>query len=315
MNADNDKKQVDLSVNIGKVRLANPVMTASGTCGYAYELRDFVDLGRLGAFVTKSITREERVGNAPQRTVETASGLLNAIGLANMGLDKFIEGPLALLARMSVPVFVNVAGKTVDDYIAVAEALAGRDEIAGLEINVSCPNVKEGGITFGTDPKILADLVGRVRQVAANKVLIAKLTPNVTDITVTARAAIDAGADALSLINTLTGMVVDVERRRPVLANRTGGLSGPAIKPVAVHMVERVYREVAGPAKVPIIGLGGIACALDALEFIIAGASAVGVGTAVLTNPPALIEVIEGIEAYLARHGMSSVAELVGSLQ
>lgn len=300
---------------MGPVRLANPVMTASGTCGYAFEAADFVELGRLGAFVTKSVTREARAGNPPQRTVETAAGMLNAIGLANIGVERFCAETLGLLGRMKCPVFVNVAGKTIDEYVAVAERLSERPEVSGLELNVSCPNVKEGGMAFGTDERQLGALVRAVRRACPEVFLIVKLTPNVTDVTVGARAAVEAGADCLSLINTVTGLAVDAETRRAVLGNRTGGLSGPAIKPVGLYQVDRVYRQVARPAGVPLIGLGGIACAADALEFIIAGASAVGVGTAVMVNPGCVGRIIEGIAEYLGRHGLGSVGELVGTLR
>ncbi|MBN2376642.1 MAG: dihydroorotate dehydrogenase [Sedimentisphaerales bacterium] len=309
------KKQVDLTVELGRVRLANPVMTASGTCGYAFELKDFVDLSRIGGFVTKSITLEGREGNLPQRTFETASGMLNSIGLANVGLERFLAEKVPLLEKMTVPVFVNVAGRSLEDYVAVSEKLSGIEAISGLEINVSCPNVKVGGITFGVDPAATAELVGAIRKRCPETYLIVKLTPNVTDITVTARAAVEAGADALSLVNTFTGMAIDVEKRQPVLGGRTGGLSGPAIRPIAVHMVSRVYREVAQTAGVPIIGMGGICCAHDALEFIIAGASAVAVGTNVLVDPGCLVRIMEGIGDYLVAHDMKTVKELVGCLE
>ena len=305
----------DLSVELGGVRLANPVMTASGTCGYAFELADFVDLSRLGAFVTKSITLEERCGAPPQRTFETAAGLLNAIGLANVGVERFCEERLGLLEQMGVPIFVNVAGRTVDEYVTVAERLSKSPVVSGLELNVSCPNVKEGGITFGVDPDATGRLVEAVRKRCPQMLLIVKLTPNVTDITACARSAVNAGADVLSLINTLTGIAIDIESRRCVLGNRTGGLSGPAVKPVAVHMVHRVYTEVAKPAGVSIIGMGGICCAEDAIEFIIAGASAVSAGTAVLVDPSCLVRIIDGIAEYLKRHKLGRVGELVGSLQ
>jgi len=310
-----EKNQVDLSVELGRVRLANPVMTASGTCGYAFELKDFVDISRIGGFVTKSITLEPREGNLPQRTFETASGMLNSIGLANVGLERFCAEKLPLLEKMTVPVFVNVAGRTLEDYVAVSERLSGIGAISGLEINISCPNVKVGGITFGVDPKATAELVGAIRQRCPETYLIVKLTPNVTDITVGARAAVEAGADALSLVNTFTGMAIDVEKRQPVLGGRTGGLSGPAIRPIAVHMVSRVYQEVAKSAGVPIIGMGGICCAHDALEFIIAGASAVAVGTNVLVDPGCLVRIVEGIRDYLVEHDLKSAKELVGSLE
>lgn len=311
----NNNQQPDLAATVAGLTLANPVMTASGTCGYAFELSDFVDLSRLGAFVTKSITLEPREGNKPQRTVETAAGMLNAIGLANIGLERFCAETLPLLRRMNMPVFVNVAGRTEEDYLRVCERLAGEKGPAGLELNVSCPNVKEGGITFGTDPHVLGRLVAAVRRVMGNMPLIVKLTPNVTDITVTARAAVDAGADALSLINTFTGMAIDAETRRCVLGNRTGGLSGPAIKPIALHMVHRVYTEVAKPNGIALIGMGGICCATDAIEFILAGASAVAVGTAVLARPACLTDIIDGIAAYLQRHGLIHMRDIIGCLE
>lgn len=307
--------QPDLSTQLGPIRMANPVMTASGTCGYAFELRDFVNLSRLGGFITKSITLETRAGNPPQRTVETAAGMLNAIGLANMGVDRFCEETAPLLGRLGVPVFINVAGKTIEEYLAVASRVKNLPAVSGLEINISCPNVKQGGLTFGTDPVLIKELVGAVRQECPQTVLIVKLSPNVTDITVTARAAVEAGANILSLINTLVGIAIDLDRRRPVLANRTGGLSGPAIKPIALYMVHRVYTEVAKPAGIPIIGLGGIASARDALEFIIAGASAVSVGTNVLVNPASLEQIVDGIAEYLTQHQIPTLRELIGTLQ
>ena len=290
-------------------------MTASGTCGYAFELGDFVDLSQLGGFITKSITLEPRQGNPPQRTVETPAGMLNAIGLANVGLDRFVAERAPLLEKMGVPVFVNVAGKTIEEYVTVAQRLCQLPVVAGLELNVSCPNVKQGGMSFGTNPTELAKLVQAVRRSCPRTLLIVKLTPNVTDITVTARAAIEAGGDVLSLINTFTAMAIDAETRRCVLGNRTGGLSGPAIKPIALYMVNRVYQAVAKPAGIPIIALGGINCPQDALEFIIAGATAVSIGTATLIDPACLTRTIAGIGEYLIRHQIQSVRELIGSLQ
>lgn len=304
----------DLSVQLGRIRLANPVLTASGTCGYAFELSDFMDLGRLGGFITKSITPEARAGNPPQRTVETPAGMINAIGLANVGLDTFCEEKLPLLKRMTVPVFVNVAGRTPEDYLTVARRVAPYDHVAGLEINVSCPNVREGGISFGTDPKLVHDLVGQIRRACPGTFLIVKLTPNVTDICVPARAAIEAGADCLSLVNTFVGMAIDIHSRRPVLANRTGGLSGPAIKPMALHLVHKVYRQVAQPAGIPIIGLGGIGCAGDVIEFMLAGATAVSIGTQMMINPGLLEQVLTGLKEYLTRHRRGRLSELTGDL-
>jgi len=309
------RPEPDLSVQLGKVELANPVMTASGTCGYAFELIDFVRLSSLGAFITKSITLEPRAGNRPQRTCETAAGMLNSIGLANVGLERFCEEKAPLLGRLGVPVFVNVAGKTMEEYVTVSRRLGALEAVSGLEINVSCPNVREGGLSFGTDPAVVSRLVGSVRQVCPETVLIVKLTPNVTDVCAVARAAIEAGADVLSMINTLTGMAIDAERRCCVLGNRTGGLSGPAVKPVALYLVDKVYREVAKPAGVPIIGLGGIAHGHDAVEFLLAGATAVSVGTSVLSDPGCLERLVGDIRNYLCRHKIGSVRELVGRLE
>jgi dihydroorotate dehydrogenase (NAD+) catalytic subunit len=308
-------RQIDLSVTLGSVKMNNPVMTASGTCGYAFELADFVDISRLGGFITKSVTQHSRAGNPPQRTYETAAGMLNSIGLANVGLERFCTEKMPLLEKMPIPVFVNVAGKTIDEYVTVARRLCEETAISGLELNISCPNVKEGGLTFGVDPAMIAKLVQEVRQACAETMLIVKLTPNVTDICLTARAAVDAGADVLSLINTFTGMAIDIETRKPVLGNRFGGLSGPAIKPLAVYLVDKVYREVAQPAGIPIIGMGGIACAWDALEFIIAGATAVSVGTAAMADPACLSRIVSGLEDYLIRHRLGKIKDLVGTLQ
>jgi len=305
----------DLAVEIAGVRLANPLMTASGTCGYADEYADFVDMTQLGAFVTKSISLKPREGNPYQRIVETRAGMLNAIGLANVGLDAFLAEKVPLLARLGLPVFVNVAGTTVDDYVAVASALEAVDVVRGIELNISCPNVKAGGIQFGTDPAQAGAITAELRTVCRKNILIVKLSPNVTDITAIAAAAVDAGADALSLINTFTAMAIDVEARRPVLANGTGGLSGPAIRPIAVYMVHRVYTQVAGPAGVPIIGCGGIQYAHDAIEFLLAGATGLAVGTALFVDPGGIIAIRDGIAEYLARHQVQSITEIIGSLQ
>ena len=305
--------QIDISVEFAGLKLGNPVFTASGTCGYADELGEFMDLNSLGGFITKSITVYPRKGNPVPRIVETDSGMLNAIGLANVGLDKFIEEKLPVLQKMKPAVFVNVAGETIEDYVKVTEKLCGEQAIAGFELNISCPNVKKGGITFGTDPAQVKEITTAVKAAAGEKVLMVKLSPNVTDISVTARAAVDAGADALSLVNTFTAMVIDIEKRRPVLANRTGGLSGPAIKPIAVYMVNKVYREVAKEAKVPILGGGGIRNSSDAVEFILAGASAVSVGTWSFIKPDCAAKIADGIKDYCQRYSISSIKELVGS--
>jgi len=306
---------VDLSVDIAGVKLANPIMTASGTCGYADEYADFVDLRQLGAFVTKSITLTERAGNEYPRVVETRAGMLNAIGLANVGLETFLAEKVPLLEKLGLPVFVNIAGTRIEDYQAVAERLEDVAVVRGVELNISCPNVREGGIQFGTDAAQVRRITEAVKRCCRKNILIVKLSPNVTDIAETAGAAVAAGADALSLVNTFTAMAIDVETRRTILANGTGGLSGPAIRPIAVHMVRRVYVEVARDAGVPIIGMGGIQFARDALEFLLAGATGLAVGTALFVNPSCLLEIRDGIVDYLRRHGHRSPREIIGTLQ
>ncbi|MFA5239988.1 MAG: dihydroorotate dehydrogenase [Phycisphaerae bacterium] len=309
------EEQVDISVDFSRLKLANPVFTASGTCGYAEELTDFMDINRLGGFITKSVTAKPRQGNDTPRVVETDSGMLNAIGLANIGLEAFIQEKLPVIAKLTVPVFVNVAGETIDDYAAVAQRLATEQAIVGFELNISCPNVAKGGLSFGTDPTQVAEITSAVKKAAGDKVLIVKLSPCVTDISVIALAAVEAGADALSLVNTFTAMVIDIETRKPVLANRTGGLSGPAIKPIAVYMVNKVYNEVAKERGIPILGLGGIRTASDAVEFIIAGASAVAIGTANFVEPNCTVKIIEGIKKYCAHKEIKNIRELTGSLE
>jgi dihydroorotate dehydrogenase (NAD+) catalytic subunit len=306
---------VDISIEFAGLKLANPVFTASGTCGYADELAEFTNINRLGGFITKSITEKPRKGNPTPRIVETDSGMLNAIGLANIGLEKFVEEKLPLLEKMKPAVFVNVAGETIEEYVTVVQRLSSEQAITGFELNISCPNVKKGGITFGTDPAQVQEITSAVKAAAGQKVLMVKLSPNVTDISAIARAAIEAGADALSLVNTFTAMVIDIDQRRPVLANRTGGLSGPAIKPIAVYMVNKVYNEAAKEKNVPILGGGGIRNASDATEFILAGASAVAVGTWNFVNPACAGKIIAGIEQYCVRHSITSVAELIGSVR
>jgi len=309
------KEDVDISVDFGGLKLANPVFTASGTSGYADELADFMDVNSLGGFITKSITLKPRKGNATPRIVETDSGMLNAIGWANIGLDAFVEEKLPVLEKLSCAVFVNIAGETIDEYVAVAQRLADEKAIAGFELNVSCPNVEKGGISFGTDPAQVTEITSAVKKVSGEKILMVKLAPAVTDISVIARAAVEAGANVLSLVNTFTAMVIDVETRRPVLANKTGGLSGPAIKPIAVYLVNKVYNEVAKGSGIPVLGMGGIRTASDAIEFIIAGASAVAVGTANFIEPGCAIKIIEGIKKYCARKEIANIKELVGSLE
>jgi len=295
---------VDISLDFAGIRLANPVFTASGTCGYANELTDFIDLNQLGGFITKSVTLKPKKGHATPRIVETDAGMLNAIGLANVGLDRFIEEKLPIIERMAVPVFVNVAGETIAERA-----------IAGFELNISCPNVEKGGISFGRDPQQVAEITTAVKKAAGKKILMVKLSPTVTDISAIARAAVDAGANALSMINTFTAMVIDIETRKPVLANKTGGLSGPAIKPIAVYLVNKVYNDVTKDCGIPILGMGGIRTASDALEFIIAGASAIAIGTANFIEPGCAVKITEGIEKYCARNDIANIRELIGTLR
>jgi dihydroorotate dehydrogenase (NAD+) catalytic subunit len=305
---------LDLSVNLAGLQLANPMLTCSGTCGYSFEYADFMDLSRLGAFVTKSITRQERPGNEPARIVETRAGMLNAIGLANVGLDRFLVEKVPLLKKMPCPVIVNVAGHRVDDYVETCAAMNGLDCVAGVELNVSCPNVCDG-LTFGTNPALLRELTRHVKDVLLSKPLMVKLSPNVEDIAATAQAAVDGGADVLTLINTFTAMAIDIYKRRPRLANVTGGLSGPAIKPIAVQMVSRVYRLVAKPAGVPIVGMGGVQFWQDAVEFILAGASAVAVGTALFVDPATPNKILDGLLQYMQQQRIERLSDLVGALQ
>ena len=305
---------VDLSVDLAGMGLANPIMTASGTSGYGPEYAEFVDLKCLGAFVTKAVSVEPRKGNPPPRVVETPAGMLNAIGLANVGLERFIKEKEPYLREMGIPIIVNVVGHSPDEFVAVCRRLDEFDSIAGLELNVSCPNVADG-LDFGTDRGRLEGLVATVRKVVRRAKLIVKLSPNVTDIAETARGAINGGADMLSVINTLQGMAIDVNTWKPILANVCGGLSGPAIKPVAIHMVHRVYREVAREHGVPIIGMGGITDWRDAVEFFLAGASALAIGTALFVDPTTPVRICEGLTNYLHRQGKTSIREIIGQVK
>lgn len=289
--------------------MQNPVMTGSGTFGYAEEFEKYFDLNRLGAIVVKTITRLPRAGNPPPRIAETPAGMLNAIGLHNVGIEGFIRDKLPYLRRLAPPLIVNVAGESVEDFRELTKRISDQDGVAGIELNVSCPNVA-GGLDFSSDPQ-LAHRVVRAAREATSLPIIPKLSPNVTDIVAIARAVADAGADAISLINTLVGMAVDIRTRRPKIGNVTGGLSGPAIRPIAVRMVWQVARAV----RLPIIGMGGIVTAEDALEFLIAGASTIGIGTALFYEPLACKKINAGIAAYLGEHGFASVAELTGTLQ
>jgi len=305
-----DTTDLSLSVNIGGIQMRNPVMTASGTFGSGSEYVNFVDLNRLGAVVVQGVTSVRWPGNPMQRIMETPSGMLNAIGLQNVGVDDFISEKLPYLRDFDVPVIVNVCGKTVEEYLIVTEKLNSAEGVAGIELNISCPNLDCGGMSFGVNATLAHQLVAEVRA-KTHLPLLVKLAPNGTDITLIARAVEDAGANALSAINTLLGRAINAETRKPELANVTGGLSGPAIKPVALRLVWEVYKSVS----IPIVGMGGIMTATDAVEFFIAGSSAVAVGTANFVNPQASMEVVKGIHAYLKNADMASIKELVGSLQ
>ena len=303
-------KKPDLKVNIGAIELQNPVMTASGTFGYAREFEGLVDLNRLGAIIVKGLSLEPTKGNPPPRIVETPCGMLNAIGLENVGIDVFVKEKLPFLQTLFPPIFANIYGTSIEAYAELAARVDELEAIAGVEVNISCPNVKAGGIAFGADPNSAFKVVKAVRK-KTSKQLIVKLSPNVTDITIIARSAEEAGADALSLINTITGMAIDIETRRPKIANITGGLSGPAIKPVAVRMVWQVAQAV----QIPVIGIGGIMTAVDALEFFIAGATAVQIGTANFTNPRATLDIIDGIEKFLSQNKIDRVADIIGTVE
>lgn len=300
---------MDLPVYIGKLKLKNPVMTASGTFGYGLEYTEFLDLNRLGAIVVKGLSIAPKEGNPPPRIVETTAGMLNAIGLQNIGLENFITKKLPLLKKFDTAIIVNFFGDSIKEYVLAAERLESADGVHALEMNISCPNKQAGWSVFGTDPKVTFEVVSSVRKVTVLP-LIVKLSPNVTDIKIMAKAAEDAGADAISLINTITGVAVDIKTRKPKLANVTGGLSGPAIKPIALRMVWEAYKTVA----IPIIGMGGIMDATDAIEFMLAGATAVAVGTANFVNPAATIDIIEGLEAYIKENHINSAGELTGGL-
>ena len=300
---------MNTQVTIAGVTFKNPVMTASGTFGSGMEYSDFVDLNKLGAVVTKGVANVPWEGNPTPRVAEVYGGMLNAIGLQNPGIDVFIKRDVPFLQKYDTKIIVNVCGKTVEDYLDVVERL-GDQPVDMLEINVSCPNVKEGAIAFGQKPDSLYDITSQIKKKARQPVIM-KLSPNVTDIAEMSRAAEAAGADALSMINTITGMKIDIHRKKFVLANKTGGMSGPAIKPVAVRMVYQAAQAV----KIPIIGMGGIANAEDAIEFLLAGARAVAVGAMNFVNPYTTVEVVEGIEAYMQRYGMEKVTDLIGAVE
>jgi dihydroorotate dehydrogenase (NAD+) catalytic subunit len=307
------EKKIDppnLTVDIGTLKLRNPVMTASGTFGYGEEYAPYLDLNQIGAIVVKGLSLEPRKGNPPPRIMETPCGMLNAVGLQNIGVQAFIATKLPFLRQFETPVIVNIYAESVDEFSILAQKLSEAQGVHALEVNISCPNVKKGGIAFGTDPDMAAEVTRRVKE-ATDLPVIVKLTPNVTDIAMIAQSVEAAGADAVSLINTITGMSVDVDKRMPHLWNITGGLSGPAIKPVALRMVWQVVNRVS----IPVIGLGGIMTAEDALEYLIVGARAVQVGTANFVNARAIPDIIEGIGKYLRKHQMTHIDELIGSLR
>lgn len=301
---------VQLSTKIGSLELKNPVMTASGTFGYGTEYADFMDISRLGAIIVKGTTLAPRQGNPYPRMAETPSGMLNAVGLQNKGVDYFVDHIYPEVQKIGTAIIVNVSGSCIDDYVQTASIINTLDDILAIELNISCPNVKQGGMAFGVNPESAAQVVSAVRK-AYDKTLIVKLSPNVTDITEIARAVEGAGADSVSLINTMLGMAIDAEKRRPILSTVTGGMSGPAVKPVALRMVWQTAKAV----KIPVIGLGGICSATDAIEFLLAGASAIQIGTANFIDPSISEKVVDGIADYLERHGFSSVQEIIGALQ
>lgn len=300
---------VDLKVKLGNIEFKNPVITASGTFGYGEEFADFIDLSQLGGIIVKGTTAKHREGNPYPRMAETASGMLNAVGLQNKGIDYFIKIIYPQIKDYKTNIIVNVSGSTIDEYVEVACKLNDLNKIPGIELNISCPNVKEGGMVFGTHCPSAMEVTKQVRK-AFKKMLMVKLSPNVTDITEFAKAVEGEGADCISLINTLLGMAIDAGSRKPKLSTVTGGLSGPAIKPVALRMVWQCYKAV----KIPVIGLGGIMNATDAIEFLIAGASAVQIGTANFIDPQVTIKIVKGIEEYLIKHNINNMSELTGSL-
>ncbi|MCK9203049.1 MAG: dihydroorotate dehydrogenase [Bacteroidales bacterium] len=300
----------ELAINIAGLNFRNPVTTASGTFGYGEEFLDFLDPDQLGGIFVKAVTGKNRDGNAYPRMAETTGGMLNSVGLQNKGIDHFCREIYPKIRNFNTNIMVNVSGSTIEEYMTVAERINELDDIPAIELNISCPNVKLGGMAFGTVPAMAREVTAAVRKVY-HKVMMVKLSPNVTNITEIARAVTDGGADVITLINTLLGMAIDAETQRPVLSTITGGLSGPAIKPVALRMVWQVHKAV----PVPVIGLGGIMNATDAIEFILAGASAVQVGTANFIDPQASIKIIRGIEEYLTRHNISSIRELIGALR
>ncbi len=303
---------MNLAVQLGPLKLKNPIVTASGTFGYGVEFEPWLDLSRLGGIAVKGLTLRPRPGNPPPRVAETPSGMLNAIGLNNVGCAEFIREKLPALRRCGAAVIANISGDTVEEYAIMAGTLAAAEGVAAIEINVSCPNLKVGGIAFGSRPGMIREITRAARAAAPRAALLVKLSPNVTDIVEMARAAMESGADGLSVINTLLGIAIDAEKRRPVLANITGGLSGPAIKPVALRMVWQIHRAL---PEAPICGMGGVMNGTDAVEFLLAGATAVAVGTASFVQPTAAVDTLTGLEDYCRRHGVADVRELIGALK
>ncbi|MBP5708609.1 MAG: dihydroorotate dehydrogenase [Bacteroidales bacterium] len=298
---------VDLGFNIGDLKFKNPVLTASGTFGYGSEYNDFMDVSRLGGIIVKGTSMEPRDGNPYPRMAETPSGMLNAVGLQNKGIDYFEKNIYPIISQFNTNVIININGKTIDDYVAITERINNLKKIPAIELNISCPNVKKGGMVFGTDPKMARAVIKAVRE-SCKKKMIVKLSPNVTDITSFARIAEEEGADAISLINTLLGMAIDSDKMKPILSTVTGGLSGPAVKPIALRMVWQVAKSVS----IPVIGLGGIFSTTDAIEFFLAGASAVQIGTASFVDPSISVKILEGIESYLVTKGFSSIKDIIG---
>lgn len=301
-------REIDISTDLGGIKLDNPVCAASGTFGYGREYEPYVDISQIGAVIVKGTTLEPRAGNPPPRIIETASGMLNAIGLENPGINEFLNTHLPYLRENNVTVIANIAGNTIEEYAAIAEMIEGNPGVAGIELNISCPNVKQGGLQFGTDPQMVYEVVKAVKEKTTLPVM-PKLSPNVTDIVEIARASEAGGADALSMINTLMGMAVDINTRKPFLANIFGGLSGPAIKPVALRMIYQVYREL----KLPILGGGGIVNYRDALEFLMVGATAISVGTGIFINPQLTEEIVSNLLHYMQENNVASLSELVGA--
>ena len=300
----------DLTTSVGSLKFKNPVITASGTFGYGLEHKDLLDLNELGGIVVKGISLKPKSGNPPQRIIETPCGMLNAIGLANIGFENFLKDKLPLLKQYNTVRIVNIYGHSIEEYKSLAEKFSGIDGVDALEVNISCPNVAEGGMVFGIDAALTARVTEAVKK-NTDKFVIVKLSPNVTNIQTIARAAVDGGADAISLINTLTGMAIDIKKRTPVLANTIGGLSGPAIRPIALYLVHKVVSSIS----IPVIGMGGIMSASDALEFLIAGARAVQIGTANFVNPRVTIGIIEGIREYCRSYNIAKIEDLVGTLR